>query len=106
MMKKTIFSVFLCILLATAFSQNVYKTDSVPGLMVEKKALQFIAFGDWGRNGEYKQKEVALELGFIAKQVKTAFIISTGDKFYPNGVRSTQDHNWVASLKTILPSRS
>jgi tartrate-resistant acid phosphatase type 5 len=105
-MKKIILSALLGFLLATALPQNEHKTESMPGLKVEKKALQFIAFGDWGRNGEYKQKEVALELGIVAKQVKAAFIISTGDNFYPSGVRSTQDHNWVASFENIYTAHS
>ena len=61
-----------------------------------------MVFGDWGRNGEDNQKEVALEMGMVAKKFKPEFIISTGDNFYPNGVQSTRDHNWIASYRKYL----
>ncbi|HEV3224899.1 MAG TPA: tartrate-resistant acid phosphatase type 5 family protein [Puia sp.] len=73
---------------------------------VKQKALRFIVFGDWGRNGEDNQKEVASEMGIIAKKFKPEFIVSTGDNFYPNGVRSTRDHNWLASFEDIYTAHS
>jgi tartrate-resistant acid phosphatase type 5 len=72
----------------------------------KKNALRFIVFGDWGRNGEDNQKETALEMGAVAKSFDPAFIISTGDNFYPNGVRSTMDHNWIASFENIYTAHS
>jgi tartrate-resistant acid phosphatase type 5 len=73
---------------------------------VVKKPLRFIVFGDWGRNGEDNQKQVAQEMGIVAKKFKPDFIISTGDNFYPNGVRSTRDHNWLASYENIYTAHS
>jgi tartrate-resistant acid phosphatase type 5 len=73
---------------------------------IVKKPLKFIVFGDWGRNGEDNQKQVAREMGIIAKKFKPEFIISTGDNFYPNGVRSTRDHNWLASYENIYTAHS
>jgi tartrate-resistant acid phosphatase type 5 len=73
---------------------------------VVKKPLRFIVFGDWGRNGEDNQKQVAQEMGVVAKKFKPDFIISTGDNFYPNGVRSTRDHNWLASYEDIYTAHS
>ena len=65
-----------------------------------------MVFGDWGRNGEDNQKEVAREMGIVAKKFKPEFIISTGDNIYPNGVRSTRDHNWIASFENIYTAQS
>lgn len=73
---------------------------------IVKKPFKFIVFGDWGRNGEDNQKEVARQLGRIAKKFKPEFIVSTGDNFYPNGVRSTRDHNWLASYEDIYTAHS
>jgi hypothetical protein len=73
---------------------------------VVKKPFRFIVFGDWGRNGEDNQKEVAHEMGIVAKKFKPEFIVSTGDNFYPNGVRSTRDHNWLASYEDIYTAHS
>lgn len=73
---------------------------------VKQKALKFIVFGDWGRNGEDNQKEVAAEMGIVAKKFKPEFIISTGDNIYPNGVRSIMDHSWIASFENIYTAHS
>jgi tartrate-resistant acid phosphatase type 5 len=73
---------------------------------IKKKALRFMVFGDWGRNGEDKQKEVAYGMGVVAKKFKPEFFISTGDNFYPNGVGSTRDHNWIASFEDIYTAHS
>jgi tartrate-resistant acid phosphatase type 5 len=79
-----------------------YDNDDV----VVKKPFKFIVFGDWGRNGEDNQKEVAREMGIVAKKFKPEFIISTGDNFYPDGVRSTRDHSWLASYEDIYTAHS
>jgi 3',5'-cyclic AMP phosphodiesterase CpdA len=73
---------------------------------VKKNALRFIVFGDWGRNGEDNQKQVARTMGVVAKKFKAEFIISTGDNFYPNGVKSTRDYNWIASFENIYTAQS
>lgn len=73
---------------------------------IKKNALRFIVFGDWGRNGEDNQKQVARTMGVVAKKFKPEFIVSTGDNFYPNGVRSTLDHNWLASYEDIYTAHS
>jgi len=84
--------------------QSLLDRDDEPG--IRKKALKFMVFGDWGRNGEDKQMEVAHEMGIIAKKFKPEFIVSTGDNFYPNGVRSTRDYNWIASFENIYTAQS
>ena len=86
----------------------VFSQDPTPIKVIEtkKKTLRFLVFGDWGRNGEDKQREVAAEMGIVAKKFKPEFIVSTGDNFYPNGVRSTQDHNWLASFENIYKAQS
>ena len=64
-------------------------------------ALNFIAMGDWGRNGADHQKEVAVQMGRIAAKIKSEFIISTGDNFYPSGVISEWDPLWKYSFEDI-----
>ncbi len=82
------------------------KTDSAASKAAKKKSLHFMVFGDWGRNGEDNQRETAVELGIAANAFKPSFIVSTGDNFYPNGVRSTRDHNWLASYEDIYTAHS
>ncbi len=80
--------------------------DKARAIVVPAKALNFIAMGDWGRNGEYQQKEVAQQMGITAKQIEASFIIATGDNFYPSGVASTQDYAWIASYENMYTAHS
>lgn len=70
-------------------------------LIKEPAALNFIAMGDWGRNGADHQKQVAKQMGITAADVKAQFIISTGDNFYPSGVISPQDPSFKYSFEDI-----
>ena len=88
------------------FSQIADTTKNNLQLVVNKKALNFIAMGDWGRNGEYKQREVANQMGTTAKILGTGFFIATGDNFYPSGVASVQDHRWIDSYEDIYTAHS
>ena len=83
-------------------------TPQVKGneLTVTKKAINFIAMGDFGRNGEYMQKEVAGQMGKTAKEFGADFFVITGDNFYPSGVASTQDYSWLASFEQIYTAHS
>ncbi len=107
-MKKNILFIlplfFITILHVAAQEKDSSKTKL--SLTVNKKALNFIAMGDWGRNGEYKQKEVADQMGITAKTLNTDFFIATGDNFYPSGVASTQDHRWIDSYENIYTAHS
>ena len=71
-----------------------YRGGSVTGITKTPNALNFIVFGDWGRNGENYQKEVAAGMGKAAHDLDASFVIATGDNFYPYGVASTQDYAW------------
>lgn len=76
------------------------KVNSVPG------ALQFIAMGDWGRVGEDHQKQVAAQMGKTASELKTQFVIATGDNFYPSGVVSEFDPLFHYSFEDIYTAFS
>ena len=54
-------------------------------------ALQFYVIGDWGRNGEERQRDLAIVMDSAAHHVEPDFIISTGDNIYPDGVASVND---------------
>jgi tartrate-resistant acid phosphatase type 5 len=74
-----------------------------PGTTLIKKdqALNFIAMGDWGRNGADHQKEVARQMGKTATEIGAQFIVTTGDNFYPSGVASEWDPLWKYSFEDI-----
>jgi tartrate-resistant acid phosphatase type 5 len=72
----------------------------------QENSIPFLIVGDWGRNGEFHQKDVAHQLGLEATIRKVDFIISTGDNFYPDGVVSTTDPQWNKSFENIYTNYS
>ncbi|WP_207423196.1 purple acid phosphatase family protein [Desertivirga brevis] len=70
-------------------------------LVRDPLALNFIAMGDWGRNGDDHQKEVARQMGKTARDTKAQFVVATGDNFYPSGVISKSDPLFKYSFEDI-----
>ncbi len=64
-------------------------------------ALNFQVFGDWGRRGERDQVEVAEQMAKAAGNVQPRFIVSVGDNFYENGVKSVDDPHWQKSFEQV-----
>ena len=75
-------------------------------LSVIPGALNFIAMGDWGRNGADHQKEVATQMGKTASEINAQFVIATGDNFYPSGVISQWDPLFKYSFEDIYTAFS
>jgi tartrate-resistant acid phosphatase type 5 len=68
--------------------------------------LHFMAIGDWGRNGEYDQLEVAKQMGQWGTEHPNNFVISCGDNFYPSGVVSEEDPLWHYSFENVYTAHS
>jgi acid phosphatase len=68
--------------------------------------LNFLIFGDWGRNGETDQVEVAAQMAAAADSIKPGFIISVGDNFYENGVAAMDDPQWQTSFEKVYSAPS
>jgi predicted MPP superfamily phosphohydrolase len=68
--------------------------------------VHFMAIGDWGRNGEYDQTEVAKQMGLWGAANPNDFVISVGDNFYPLGVISENDPLWHYSFENIYTAHS
>ena len=83
-----------------------YRGGSIKGITRWDKALHFLVMGDWGRNGENYQREVAAGMGKAAHDLDADFVIATGDNFYPYGVASTQDYHWISSYESIYRAQS
>src|SRR5450755_2393201 len=105
-MRFEVWTIGLILFTSVSFAQEHHANEYESEEKIKKNALRFIVIGDWGRNGEDNQKQVALTMGVEAKKFKPEFIVSTGDNFYPNGVRSTRDHNWLASYEEIYTAHS
>jgi 3',5'-cyclic AMP phosphodiesterase CpdA len=124
MIRNNIFLLFLLILINpdAVFAQKVFKktayltpvADEVGYVgykindleVITSKAINFLVVGDWGRNGQFKQQEVADRMGEAAKQLDAQFILSTGDNFYINGVASVDDPAWKSSFENVYTSHS
>ena len=74
--------------------------------LADEFPLHFMALGDWGRNGEYDQIEVAKTMGQWATDHPNNFVISAGDNFYPKGVVSEFDPLWHYSFENIYTAHS
>lgn len=101
-MKKRTLLLFLMLFVKLAFAQI---TDSVSinlkNLQFSKKAVNFSALGDWGRDGKFNQKEVGYVMGVANEKVNAEFITTVGDNFYENGVDNVEDKQWKTSFEDI-----
>ncbi|CAG5017696.1 3',5'-cyclic adenosine monophosphate phosphodiesterase CpdA [Dyadobacter sp. CECT 9275] len=71
------------------------------GIVADGYALNFMALGDWGRNGEFLQLEVGKQMGAWAGKHRNNFVVSVGDNFYPKGVISEHDPLWHYSFENV-----
>ncbi len=90
--------------IADAVGYVGYKINGLE--VVSSKAINFLVVGDWGRNGQFKQQEVADRMGEAAEQLDAQFILSTGDNFYVNGVASVDDDAWNSSFENVYKAHS
>jgi len=74
--------------------------------LADDYSLHFMAIGDWGRNGEYDQAEVAKQMGLWGAAHPNDFVISAGDNFYPKGVISEMDPLWHYSFENVYTAHS
>jgi acid phosphatase len=79
---------------ASLLAQTTTQSNSLNG-------LNFLIFGDWGRQGEQDQVEVATQMASISKTFNPKFIISVGDNFYEDGVESVDDPHWQKSFEAV-----
>ncbi|KAL5760781.1 hypothetical protein ACOSP7_019269 [Xanthoceras sorbifolium] len=69
-------------------------------------SLSFLVVGDWGRRGMYNQSEVALQMGRIGEKLDIDFVVSTGDNFYANGLKGTNDPLFEESFTKVYTAKS
>lgn len=84
-----------------SLSQVVPDSNFTKKVTAAEDGVSFLAIGDFGRHGHFTQKDVARDMGAVAEAIDLTFTVSVGDNFYPNGVQSTQDYQWISSFETI-----
>ena len=70
------------------------------------QSINFIAIGDWGREGMYLQKETANTMGYYGGNNKTDFVITLGDNIYNTGVTGTDDPKWQTCFEQVYSAPS
>ena len=95
-----------CLFFAFAVFAKTEKTTAPEQARMEKeesgnkeKGLQFSVLGDWGWNGKRNQTEVAK---VMVQKGPGKFIISVGDNFQVQGVRSVQDPLWMLNFENVF----
>lgn len=81
-----------------AWGHQIYNSSS--SNYVAHSDLRFIAFGDWGTDGDH-QKEDAEAIGEWCAENRCDFIMSTGDNFYMNGVNCSDDKRFQETWKDV-----
>ncbi len=101
---------FLLLIPTLVYSQPIVEKHlvgkSIERLKKEDKSLSFLVVGDWGKNGQSAQQDVADMMGVAAAQINARFVLSTGDNIYPTGVASADDPQWWFSFENVYRCHS
>lgn len=97
---RTLFVATQAAAIGSLFPHQLFAADAKAG------GLNFLVFGDWGRNGEADQMDVATQMGIAAREMQAKFIISVGDNFYENGVATVDDPQWKSSFENVYTAPS
>lgn len=98
-MRKHFHQIFLITIFLPFLGAEISQVNAQ--LLFDKTAYRFFIVSDIGQNGYYEQKTVAETLGKVAEQVRPKFVISSGDTFHYNGVRSSSDPLWLSNFENI-----
>lgn len=83
-----------------------YPLAAAPREPAKPRALTFLAIGDWGRDGQSPQRELAHVMDSTAAANAARFVISTGDNFYNDGITSVDSKRWLTSFEEIYTGSS
>jgi acid phosphatase len=97
---RTLFVATQAAALTPLLAQKVFAADA------KIAARNFLLVGDWGRNGEPDQVAVATQMSRAAERMKAGFVISVGDNFYEDGVKSVTDPHWQNSFEKVYAAPS
>jgi len=75
----------------TVRSRTTDSTSYAKARAGDEYTTRFIVVGDWGRQGQYHQPEVAMQMALVGAMLRPQFVISTGDNFYPSGLKRVND---------------
>ena len=103
--EKYLFLIAIAVVAQSCFptngNQKSKPSEPESKLEIIEDAYHFYVLGDWGRNGEFHQKDLADQMNKTGYIMEPEMIISTGDNFYPNGVASIDDYYWISSYEQV-----
>jgi hypothetical protein len=79
----------------------IVSVDTTLVNFISANGLRFYIVSDWGFNGFYNQTEVAELMDRTAEFASPKFIVSCGDNFQTNGVRSVHDPLWTVNFEEV-----
>lgn len=95
-------------IILSAIYEDGSKKNFKRKIAVSEKTVSFITFGDWGWGDDVdnqtagdSQKSVASAIDTFCQNNECQFILTLGDNFYLNGVKSTQDPQWDTKYKEV-----
>ena len=97
MKNKILIAVFIQVVVLACKTNQLIVKD----LTISDESFNFLVVGDWGRDGDLGQREVAQQMNKVGKIIDPEFVISTGDNFYDAGVASIDDPIWNRSFENI-----
>ncbi|HVU08655.1 MAG TPA: tartrate-resistant acid phosphatase type 5 family protein [Verrucomicrobiae bacterium] len=97
---RTLFVATQAVAVGSLLPRSLFAADAPRG------GLNFLLVGDWGRNGEPDQMAVATQMGIYGDQTKAKFVVSVGDNFYEDGVKSAADPQWQSSFENVYATPS
>ncbi|UPR02957.1 metallophosphatase [Chloropicon primus] len=100
------FSLVFLILGAIIGHVSVRITTTDSGLYTSAVAesqytTKFMVVGDFGREGKDHQSDVALQMALVGEIFKPHFIVSTGDNFYPSGLKVENDPQVMRTFSSV-----
>lgn len=104
--KAMVMAVFFSSLLCFCFDFSEAQLRRFQHAPKPDGSLSFLVIGDWGRRGFYNQSQVALQMGRIGEKLDIDFVVSTGDNFYDNGLKGSDDPTFHDSFSRVYTADS
>jgi tartrate-resistant acid phosphatase type 5 len=105
---KNLVSIFVSTLIPVILICTSCKRNTIPrsnpfavASSTQTDSVTFIVIGDWGTEGSGNQKAIADQMDIQSRKFNAQFIITTGDNFYPVGVKDTDDPHWRKSFYDV-----
>eukprot|EP01080_Neovahlkampfia_damariscottae_P005640 gene5640-9456_t len=97
---------FFVVILFLLISASFLTLAVIILLNSEEIPVSFILMGDFGVHGAPQQRLVAKEMSQWCLKNKCDFILTTGDNFYDNGVKSIYDEQWKSTFLDVYNQSS